>query len=52
VQYYITPMYNVLRSLIVIGLGEQALDPLDTFISNDKMLDHTMTDSHQVDLEN
>jgi hypothetical protein len=33
-------------------LGEQALDSLDTFISNDKLLDRTMTDSHQVDLEN
>ena len=38
VQDYLTPIYNVFRGLA--DLNEQALPPLDFFISNDDLRDH------------
>ena len=48
VQYYFTPMYNSLRKLK--GLEEKVLPPLDTFMSNDELLDLTMTEPNQLDV--
>lgn len=49
VQYYLTPMYNSLRKLK--GLEEGVLPPLDTFISNDDLLDLTLVESSQIYFE-
>ena len=49
VQYYFTPIYNSLRRLK--GLEEEVLPPLDTFMSNDELLDLTLTESNQLDFE-
>lgn len=49
VQCFLTPLYNVLRSLR--GLDDQALAPLDTFMSNSDLLDLIERKENRVDIE-
>lgn len=51
VEFYFVPFHNIVRRLK--GKKEQALSPLDTFKSNDELLDAMMmNDKVQVDFEN
>ena len=49
VQYHLTSIYNSLRRLK--GSQEKALPPLDTYLSNDELLDLTLTESSPVYFE-
>ena len=50
IQHFLVPMNNVLRSLR--GLNEQALPPLEVFVSNDNLRYSMVNDATQTDFEN
>ena len=49
VQYHLAPLYNALRKLK--GLEVDVLSPLDTFMNNDELFDHTLIESNEMYLE-